>query len=93
MNSSRKQKLREQTCGCQAGRWGKLGGGGAVERWTGSLELVDAYYIQNGWTIRPYGIAQCQCPRINHNGKEYVYIYNITSDMQMTPLLWQKTKN
>ena len=48
----RTHRHREQICGCQ-------GGAGEGVGWTGSWGLVDAnYYIQNGWAMRPYYIAQ-----------------------------------
>ena len=64
MNLSSEQKRTHgnggQTCGCQ----GRRGG-------SGSLELVDAnHYIQNGWTVRSYCLAQGPAPslEIEHDG-------------------------
>ena len=81
MNISRKQKHREQICGCQ--------GGGNVGERIESLELADAnQYVQKRETTRSYYIAQgtittyIKYPVINQKGKEYEkeYLYELLSN-------------
>ena len=107
MNIFTKQKQShghiEQICGCQeGGGWGKEGLG----VWDQQMQTI--IYSMETKPCVPYGNKALtyrtgnysQYPMVNHNGKscENIYIQilpveiSITSDMQMTPPLWQKVK-
>ena len=74
MNISTGQKQthrhREQTCSCQG-----EGSGGGKNWWfeISRCKLVYTEYINNKVLLCSTG-NYIQYPRINHNGKEYVYV-------------------
>ena len=81
MNISTKQKqtrrefVREQTCGCQGGRgWERVG----LEIWNQQMQTIYREWISNKVLLYSTG-NYIQYPVINHNGKEYekecIYIY------------------